>query len=350
MDLDDEAVRPAGRRRQGHGLDVPGHAGGVAGVYHHGQMGQLVEDRHGGQVQGIAGGCFEGADAPLTEDDILVAPGHNVLRAHQQLLDGVGQAALEKNGLLGLAQFLQKLKVLHVPGTHLDDVHVLEEGQVVGVHDFSDDGQTGFPLGLQQQLNAVGLQALEVVGGGTGLEGAAPEHGGPGCLDALGHGDDLLLALHRAWAGNEGEAAVAHLQLLLSHLDDGILGMELPVGALEGLGHPLDPLDNVQTGNEVPVQLAGVADDADDCGVISGGDMGPQVLRLNPVNQILYTLLFCVPCLWIPAASPQATKKTCGEVFFTAGLRFDPFSHAKVVAPLFAAKSTFTLSALKPKK
>ena len=266
----------------------------MAGVHHYGQVGELVEDGHGGQVQGVAGGRLEGADAPLTEDDVLVASGHNVLRAHQQLLDGVGQAALQEDGLFGLAQLLQKLKVLHVPGTHLDDVHILEEGQVVGIHDLGDDGQAGLPLGLQQQLNAVGLQSLEVVGGGAGLEGAAPEHGGSGGLDALGHGDDLLLALHRAGAGNEGEVAVAHLQLLLPHLDDGILRMEFPVGALEGLGHPLHPLDNVQTGDEVPVQLAGVADDADDGGVVSRGDVGAQVLGLNPVNQILYPLLLGV--------------------------------------------------------
>ena len=86
---------------------------------------------------------------------------------------------------------------------------------------------------------------------------------------------------------------MAHLQLLLPHLDDGILGMELPVCAFEGLGHSLDPLNNVQAGDEIPVQLAGITDDTDDRGVVSGGDMGPQVLRLNPVNQILYTLLFC---------------------------------------------------------
>jgi len=38
-------------------------------------------------------------------------------------------------------------------------------------------------------------------------------------------------------------------------------------------------------------------------------------------------------------------------VFFTAGFELDPFtSYTKVVAPLFAAKSTFTLFSTKAKK
>lgn len=117
-----------------------------------------MEDGDSGQVQGIAGGSLKGTDAPLAEDHVLVAPGHDVLRAHQQLLDGVGQAPLDEDGLSRLAQLLQKLKVLHVPGAHLDDVHVLEERQVVGVHDLGDDGQSGLPLGLQQQLDAVAFR------------------------------------------------------------------------------------------------------------------------------------------------------------------------------------------------
>ena len=73
----------------------------------------------GGQIQRVAGVVVKGADAPLAENDLLVAVGHDVLGAHQQLLQCVGKAALEENGLVELAQFPQQVKILHIPGTHL---------------------------------------------------------------------------------------------------------------------------------------------------------------------------------------------------------------------------------------
>ena len=52
---------------------------------------------YGGQVQRVAGVGLEGADAPLAEDHVAVAPGHDVLGAHQQLPQRVGQAPLQKD-------------------------------------------------------------------------------------------------------------------------------------------------------------------------------------------------------------------------------------------------------------
>ena len=289
-----------------------------------------MQGGHGGQVQGVPGGGLKGADAPLAQDHVLVAPGHDILSTHQQLLQGVGQAPLEEDGLAGVTQLLQQFKVLHVPGAHLDHVHVLEQGQVVGVHDLGNDGQAGGPLGLQQQLDAVGLQALEGVGGGAGLERAAPEHGGSGGLHALSHRDDLLLALHGTGAGDHGEVAPAHQALVRAHLNDGVLGVKLAVGIFIGLRHPLHILHDIQSTDEVAVQLAGVADDADDGGVVAGGQVGAQVLTLDPVDQVVYPLFFCFrldnddhnarPFLLSDAALPPGhEKRTRGEVFLTAG-------------------------------
>ena len=157
---------------------------------------------------------------------------------------------------------------------------------MVGVHDFSDDGQAGLPLGLQQQLNTVRLQSLEVIGGGAGLERAAPEHGGSGGLDAFGHGDDLILALHGAGTGDDGEIPVSHLDLVRPDLNDRVQRMELPVCALERLRHAFDPLYNIQPADQVLVQLAGVADHTDDRGKIASGDVGAQVLGLDPLDQL----------------------------------------------------------------
>ena len=86
VDLDHEAVRAAGRSAQGHGRHQLIAPGGVAGVHHHRQVAELVEHGDDGQVHGVAGGGLEGADAPLAEDDLAVAPGHDILRAHKQLL------------------------------------------------------------------------------------------------------------------------------------------------------------------------------------------------------------------------------------------------------------------------
>ena len=44
--------------------------------------------------------------------------------------NGAGQAPLEKDGLVRLAQFLEQVKVLRVPGAHLDHIHLLKQGQV----------------------------------------------------------------------------------------------------------------------------------------------------------------------------------------------------------------------------
>ena len=141
MHLDDQAVGAGSGGRQGAGGHQPGHAGGVAGVHDDGQVGQLVEHGHGGDVQGVAGVVAEGADAPLTEDHPLVAAGHDVFGAHQQLLQGVGQAALEQDGLVHLAQLPKQVKVLHIPGTHLQHIHILKQRQVCHAHDLGDEGQ-----------------------------------------------------------------------------------------------------------------------------------------------------------------------------------------------------------------
>ena len=52
----------------------------------------------------VAGEGLIGADAPLAEDDLFVALCHDVLSAHQQLLDGIGQTPLEQDGLVKPAQ------------------------------------------------------------------------------------------------------------------------------------------------------------------------------------------------------------------------------------------------------
>ena len=99
VDLDHQAVGTGG-----HGsLCQLGHhpcmAAGVAGVHYDGQVGHLVEHDHTGQIKGVAHAGLEGADAALAEDDVLVALGHDVFGAHDELFQRVGKAPLEQHRL-----------------------------------------------------------------------------------------------------------------------------------------------------------------------------------------------------------------------------------------------------------
>ena len=69
VDFHLKAVGTGGDSGDHHGLHKVCLAGGVAGVHDDGQMGLLVDDRHSGEVEGVAGVLLEGADAALTEDD-----------------------------------------------------------------------------------------------------------------------------------------------------------------------------------------------------------------------------------------------------------------------------------------
>ena len=88
-----------------------------------------MEHDHSGQVQGVAHTGLKGADAALAQDNVLVALGHDVLGAHHKFFQRVGKAALEQHGLFLAAHGLEQLKVLHIAGTHLDKVYILEQGR-----------------------------------------------------------------------------------------------------------------------------------------------------------------------------------------------------------------------------
>ena len=250
----------------------------MAGIHHHRQVAQPLHRQHGGQVEGIAGVGLVGADAPLAQDHVGVAAGHDVLRAHQPLLDGGGQAALEQDRLAGLAQQAQQVEVLHVAGAHLDAVHLLVENfDIVGAHDFRDDGQSGSSPGFLQQGEALVFQPLEGVGRGAGLERAAPQHRCAGLLDLLGHVGDLLLALHGAGARHHGQLLAAHLGI--AYLHRGGFRVEHAVGLLEGLGHLHDALHAAEGLNLGGIHLAGIADEAQNGQV--GAEHGVHVQALG---------------------------------------------------------------------
>ena len=187
-----------------------------------------------------------------------------------------------------MAHRLEQIEVLHVSGADLNDVHILEQGQLGDVHQLGDNGQAGFRPGGLEILQAGFPQALEGVRGGTGLEGASPEHGGAAGLHRPGDGHHLFLALHRAGAGHDGQAPAADPGV--PHRNHRILGVELPVGVLIRLLDPLHILHDVQSGDQVDVQLGGVAHQAQDGVGLANAGVDGDPLLLEPVDQTLQLL------------------------------------------------------------
>ena len=295
----------------------------MARVDYHGQVRKLVQHAYRAEVERVARRSLEGAYAALAEDYVLVAVRHDILRAHEQLFYRVREAALDEYRLARLAELLQQFEVLHIARADLNHVHVLEERQMVRVHDFRDYRQPRLFFGFEQQVDAVGLEPLEVVGRRARLERAAAQHRRARGLDALRYGYNLLLALDRARPRDYREASVAYGNLIFPDLHDGVERMEFPVRVLEGLGDVLHAFDDVEAGEQLVVKLADVADYADYRRVVPLRKVRAQPLRLYPLHKVVYAFFLsvrfyynyhlCVP----PENFPRLTrpiKKACGEV------------------------------------
>ena len=284
--LDHEAVGPGGHSGLGQLGHHPGVAAGVAGVHHHGQVGHLVQHHHTREVEGVAHTGLKGADAPLAEDDVLVALGHDVLGAHHELFQRVGKTALEQDGLFLAAYGLEQLKVLHVAGTDLNEVHVLEQGQMLGVHDLGDDGGTGGAAGQLEQVQTFAPHSLEGVRRGAGLERAAAQQGSTGVLHALGAVGDLLFALNAARACDDREIAAADLHAV--HVDDAVVRVELAVGLLVRLGYAAAGLDDGVGQHPALGNGLGIADEAEDVGVAALGVVDLQAHALQLAAELMH--------------------------------------------------------------
>ena len=86
--LDDDAVGARRGRGQRERLDQRrARPAAWLGIDDHRQVRELLEHRHGGEVEREAGGGLEGADAALAEHHVRIALREDVLRRHQQLLE-----------------------------------------------------------------------------------------------------------------------------------------------------------------------------------------------------------------------------------------------------------------------
>lgn len=86
MDLYDEAVRTGRDGTVGEGVDQIPAPGPMTGIGDDRKVGFLLQKGDRGQVEGIAGGGFEGPDSPLAEHDVRVSLAHDVFRRQKKVL------------------------------------------------------------------------------------------------------------------------------------------------------------------------------------------------------------------------------------------------------------------------
>ena len=152
-----------------------------------------------------------------------VAVGQDVLGGEEPFLDLHAEAALEQDGLAAAGCLGDEGEILRIARANLEDVRMGgDELDVALGEDFRDDAEIIFLAGLGEKAQAFLGEALEFVGRGAGLVGAAAEEGCALGLDRLGGGHELLFALDGAGAGHETEL-LARADFLVVDLDDGVL-------------------------------------------------------------------------------------------------------------------------------
>src|SRR5579871_57119 len=107
MDFEDEAVRADSHSRARNRRHQAALSSGVAGIEQDRQMCEFVQNGDRSDVAGVAGGGLKGADAALAEDHVRVAMRHDILRGHEQFLDGGTHAAFEQHRPAAASQRLQ---------------------------------------------------------------------------------------------------------------------------------------------------------------------------------------------------------------------------------------------------
>ncbi len=166
----------------------------------------LLDHRHRRHVERVAGRGLEGADAALAEDHLRLPSCQDVLGRQEQLLHRRHESALQQHRLAHAPHRLQQGVILHVAGADLQDVgvggHRVHE---IRMHDLGDRGQAVAPAGFGQKHQTLLAQALEAVGRGARLVGAAAQDPAAAGGDLAGARLDLLGILHRAGAGHDHE-------------------------------------------------------------------------------------------------------------------------------------------------
>jgi hypothetical protein len=132
----------------------------MARVYKNRQMGKLLQEGNGTQVQGISPRGFKSPNPPFTGNDLAIPLRRDVLCREEKLLNRGAQTTLEQHWVIDLSHLGQELAVLHVSGTNLEDIRIpANQIDIHRVQYFRDYGQPCDIAGrgkITQALKAVG--------------------------------------------------------------------------------------------------------------------------------------------------------------------------------------------------
>ena len=210
MHLDNEAVGTHCNGSAAKRDDEIGASTALAWIDDDGEVAFFFCDGDGCEIEGVAGVGFKGADAAFAEKDIGIAVGEEVFGGQEPFLDAFAHSAFEQDGFATAGTGNEKLEVLGVAGTDLQEVGDFGDGiDIVLAEDFGDNFEACFPAGLVEEAQAFLAEALEFVGGGAGFVGTAAQNGGTGLADRVRGFQELTFAFNRAGAGHEGEARAA---------------------------------------------------------------------------------------------------------------------------------------------
>ena len=96
------------------------------------------------------------------------------------------------------------------------------------------------------------------------------------------------------WKGTRDELEVPSAEEVSAHVHDGVFGVELAVGVLEGLLYAFDVLDDVEGTDEVLVHDGGVADESHDGGVVALAHVDVEAQPLDPLDKVVHLLFIGV--------------------------------------------------------
>ena len=174
------------------------------GIHHHRQMASCCLSTGTAEISSVLRVYgLEGADAALAEDDVLVAARHDVLGAHQKLLDACWRSPrLSRMGLRIWPSSLSSSKfcILRAP-TWNARPHPRTDRYAPDWHDLGNDGQTGcFVRALCSSSRPSAFRPWKEYGEERGFHAPPRRTVAPSALNVLSNVDDLLLALDRARA------------------------------------------------------------------------------------------------------------------------------------------------------
>ncbi len=280
VSFDHDAVCAGDDGGSGDGRDGPIDSDAVGGVGDDGEMGVVFDDGDSGDVEGISGHGFEGADAAFAEDDVVVTEGEEVFGGHEQFLDGGGHAAFEEDGFSESSGSFEEGEVLHVAGADLENVGGVGDSlEGVCVHDLGDDSEVEEAFDFDEDIEPFLFEAAEGVGGGSGLECAAAEEFCASGGDEFGGFQGHFVVFDGAGPGDDGAGPIA--DLLASDVDDGGFGFDFAADEFVGFGDGDALADAGQMEEGFGVDGALVSGDADGGAHGSGDFVGDQAQIAN---------------------------------------------------------------------